>query len=357
MPEESSPTATATSLPTETQSPPNTPATLGVTPRYVLQHNAISRSKHALSTTAQKLAAMAMALLPPALDSLTAAFTYTEFCKAVGYDKGGESFKLFRKALEECMGCYIALETICPQTGKRIWENYTWFLSSRFDEKTGVATMTFSPQLATAIKELKRVYAKIDLHDFGALQSKYALRHLEIAISYMSLKGKNGNNDQAWYFERSVQDLREMFCISDDIYKENRLFRQKVVEEPVKEINKAGIGIKIIPQGIKQGRNLTGFRFDCEQAPRTVQKKGKSNKSKKIDSIHLELPEETPKTACDREVKEYQHLKELYPDEFAGLYAEELARASFMPPESGFRKQAAEAAALCLLREKYGIVK
>jgi hypothetical protein len=76
----------------------NTPATLGVTPRYVLQHNSVSRGAQSLSATAQKLAAMAMALLPPDLSSRTAAFTFTDFCNAVGYERGGESYETFRAA-------------------------------------------------------------------------------------------------------------------------------------------------------------------------------------------------------------------------------------------------------------------
>jgi plasmid replication initiation protein len=203
----------------------------------------------------------------------------------------------------------IAIETINPKSGKKEWERYTWFSYSKLSEETGVAIMTFSQEFASVILDLKRAYAKINLKDIGELQSKYALRIFELATSYSSLKGKDGNEDQIWYFERSVSDLRLMLGVPENAYPETKHFRQFVVEEPVKEINKAGIGIKITP------------------------------------------------TACDREVKEYQHLKELYPDEFAGLYAEELASASFMPPESGFRKQAAEAAALCLLREKHGIVK
>jgi plasmid replication initiation protein len=357
MSEKSSPTATATTLPVETESPPNTPETLGVTPRYVLQHNAISRSIHNLSATAQKLTAMAMSLIPSDFSNRSAAFTFTEFCKAIGYTKSGESFKVFRAAINECMKNSIAIETINPKNGKKEWEGYTWFSYSKLSEETGVAIMTFSQEFAAVILDLKRAYAKINLKDIGELQSKYALRIFELATSYSSLKGKEGNKDQAWYFERSVPDIRLMLGVPENAYPETKHFRQFVVEKPVKEINKAGIGIKITPQGIKQGRKLASIRFECEQAPRTVQKKRKSNKSKKNDSVQLELPEENPKTAYEKTEKEYWHLKELYPDEFAELYAEELARTSFMPPESGFRKQAAKAAALCLLREKYGIVK
>jgi plasmid replication initiation protein len=331
----------------------NTPETLGVTPRYVLQHNAISRSIHNLSATAKKLTAMAMALLPPDLSSLTAAFTFTEFCKAIGYTKSGESFKLFLAALKECVNNSISIEIVSQKTGRKKWENYTWFTSSKFDEDTGVATMTFSPQLAAVLLELKQVYARISLHDLGELQSKYALRIYETAVSYSSLKGKDGNGDTAWYFERSVEELRDMFGVPADTYKETRDFRKKVIEEPVKEINQAGIGLEITAEGIKQGRELAAIRFDCKQTARTLPK----HHGKKQGTPRLEVPERSPKTANQRGEKELEHLAELYPEEFAALYEEELAKPSFLPPESIFRQTSAKAAVTVRLREKYGIVK
>jgi plasmid replication initiation protein len=333
-----------------------TPETLGVTPRYVLQHNAISRSAHNLSATAKKLTAMAMALLPSNLSSLTVAFTFIEFCKAIGYTKSGESFKLFLAALKECVNSSISLEITTEKTGKKKWEHYTWFISSDLDEETGVATMTFSPQLATVIVELKRVYSKIILRDIGELQSKYAIRLFELAISYSSLKGQHGNRDLAWYFERSVQELRFMMGIPEDTYKETRLFRQKVIEEPVKEINRSGIGLAIKTEGVKQGRRLAAIRFDCQQMAHILPQKG--NRRKKSDTTEqLEFPDISRKTASLRKEKELQHLNELYPEEFTALYAQELEKPSFLPPTSNFRKQAAAGAAQARLREKYGIIK
>ncbi|MDR0553475.1 MAG: replication initiation protein, partial [Treponema sp.] len=290
--------------------PANTPETLGVTPRYVLQHNAISRSAHNFSATAKKLTAMAMALLPADLSNLTVAFTFTEFCKALGYTKSGESFKIFLTALKECLNNVISLEIVSPTTGKKKWENYTWFTASVFDEETGVATMTFSPKFAAALQDLKRVYAKIHLQDLGELQSKYALRIFEMAVSYESLKGKDGNKSESWYFERSIPELRFMFGIPEDAYPETKRFRQKVIEEPVEEINQAGIGVKIKTEGIKQGRRLAALRFNCEKAARTIPAKKRGRSGKKAES-QLELPDQNPAKA--RQEKELEHLKELYP--------------------------------------------
>jgi plasmid replication initiation protein len=330
----------------------NTPETLGVTPRYVLQHHAISRSIHSLSATAKKLTAMAMALLPPDLASRTAAFTFTDFCNAIGYDKGGESYKLFKSAVNECMKNVITIE-ISLEKGKKKWEKYTWFSHAAFDEETGKATMTFAPEFAAILLEMKRVYAKINLRDLGELQSKYALRIFEIAKSYESLKGKDGNRDEKWYFERDVQELREMLGVPIDTYKETRDFRKFAIENPVKEINDAGIGLTIATKSVKQGRKLAAVRFDCEQAARTVPKK-----SRKQATPPVTLPEPDPKTAAEREEKELEHLMELYPEEFAVLYEEELNKPHpFLSSANSFRQGAAKAHVLVKLREKYGIVK
>jgi hypothetical protein len=330
--------------------PVNTPETLGVTPRYIIQHNSVSRSAHGLSATARKLTAMAMSLLPADLSSLTAAFTFTEFCKALGMPEGGKTYKIFREAVRECLQCIISLETEPDEKGKRKWKEFTWFTVAEYDEVTSNARMTFSSELAEFLIALKWMYSKINLKDIGELQSRYAIRLFEMAMSYKSLKGKQGNNDQNWYFERPIPEFRKIMGVPEDAYKETRLLRQKVITGPIKEINNAGIGVEIKPEGIKQGRKLVAIRFDCKQAPRTI--RGKKSEAKEA----VPLPESNPKTEELFEEKELEHLKELYPVEFTELYESELAKAPSFLPE-GFKQIGAEGSALMQLKERYGIRK
>lgn len=299
-----------------------------------------------------------MALLPPDLSNLSVAFTFPAFCKALGYTKGGESYRIFIRAVDECMENIITIETEKLIKGKRKWEKYTWFSHSSFDEATGICTMTFSQKLADVLLELKRVYTKINLQDLGKLQSKYALRYFEMAKSYESLAGKDGNQSKTWYFERTVHELRTMLGVPEDAYPETRDFRKKVVEEPVKEINSARIGLEIKTEGIKQGRNLKAIRFDCEKAAPTLPVKRGRGRPKKAAAAtgQLELPEVNPKTAKLRKEKELAHLKELYPDAFAELYAEGLARAPAWAPADA-QQISAEGYALTVLQERHGIVK
>jgi hypothetical protein len=330
----------------------NTPETLGVTPRYVLQHNAISRSAHDFSATAKKVTAMAMALLPSDLSTLSVAFTFPEFCGALGYVKGGASLRIFKDALVECVENIIRIEPPSRKNGPPGLEVHHWFNSAKFDGDSGLCRMTFDQDLADFLKELKRLYAKIDLSDLGRLQSRYAIRIYEIVLSYKSLRGKDGNRENSWYVERTLEELRKTFGIKPEEYKENREFRRRVIEGPVKEINEAGIGVKIRAESIKKGRSITGFRFNSESAPKTTARK-------KGASPQTELPEANPREARNRMEKENEHLKERYPDEFAGLYAGALTKLKPLGGGVGesLRLAAAEASALEALRERHGIVK
>jgi plasmid replication initiation protein len=329
----------------------NTPETIGAIPRYVLQYHAVSRSAHSLSATARKLTAMAMALLPADLASLSVSFTFAEFCVALGVPKGGETFIIFKTAVKECMKSVIEVDGPPNNKGKKPWVMFLWFQLAQFNPDTGVCSMTFDKKLAEFLKELKRLYAKINLIDFGRLQSRYALRIYEFAISYASMRGKDGNHDQDWYFERDIDELRKVLGVPDKAYHEMKRFRQKVIEEPVKEINKAGVGFEISTESVKQGRRLTAIRFNCKQTPRIAFKKKSGKKT-----AATALPEPSPKTAHLQEEKELERLMERYPEEFTALYEEELAKPSFLPADSSFRQTAAKYAALIRLREKYGIV-
>jgi plasmid replication initiation protein len=310
-----------------------------------------------MSATAKKLTIMAMALLPPDMSSLTSAFTFTDFCKAVGYGDGGKEYRLFTEAVDECLKTVVSIETGKVVKGKKSWEKFTWFEYAKFNAETGVCAMRFSKKLADFLKEFKKVYAKINLGDVGRLQSKYGIRYFELARSYASLQGKDGNPSKSWYFERSLQELRELFGISEDAYPQTRDFRKKVIEAPIKELNSAGVGVEIETEGIKAGRYLTGIRFNCQETPRTTKKRRGGPKNETPDQ--RELPYEGEKTALNREDKENEHLKELYPDEFAVLYAEALKK--YKPlgggAGEGLRRSAAELYALEALRERRGIVK
>jgi plasmid replication initiation protein len=147
-----------------------------------------------------------------------------------------------------------------------------------------------------------------------------------------------------------------MLSVPDDSYHETRDFRKKVVEYPLKEINQAGIGLEVTTESIKQGRNLTGIKFNCKKVAKTVSVKGKGKK--KTGAGQLELADPNPKTESQRGEKENQRLKERYPDEFATLYEAALVASPPSFTKSNILgKVAAESEAFIALRKRHGIVK
>jgi plasmid replication initiation protein len=234
------------------------------------------------------------------------------------------------------------------KNGKKIWKEFTWFAVATFDEATGQATMKFSGELAEFLMALKWVYSKISLSDLGQLQSRYAIKLLEMALSYRSLAGKKGNRDGSWYFERGFpEEFRHIMGVGKDAYKDNHLLKQKVIDKPLKEINRAGFGLSIKPTTVKQGRRIVAVRFECAQAGRAAERK----KHKSWEAAPL-----PPDGEALREEKELERLRERHPDEFAEIYQIELARVPAYIPDC-LKLVAAESIALMELKNRHGAAK
>ena len=186
--------------------------TKALTPEYVLQPHAISRAVYRLSATARKLIAMGMSLIPSDLSNLTASFSFNEFCKALGLERGGETYLLIQNAILECVDSKIIIETI------KKWQTFTWIQTAEIDKETNTISITFSTGLADYLLNLKKMYTRLDLTDFGKIQSLYAIRYFELAKSYESLAGKNGNHKSCWYLERTIEELRKILGVEERSY-------------------------------------------------------------------------------------------------------------------------------------------
>jgi hypothetical protein len=237
-------------------------------PEYVIQPNVISQAIYNLGPYARKLVAMAMSLISPKEGDYTASFKVTDFIQAVGLEvrsQGGETKKYIKAAVRECLDSHIEIN---KPNGD--WEGYTWFTKSKLEDFKfewewgwGTIHMTFNPDLGEVIKAFKKAYAKLSLVGLGKLQSRYAIRFYELALSYAGFAGKDGNRPGEWYFEKTLEELRTLFQIGTEKYKVTKDFRVYVIDKPIDEINGAGIGLRIEPQYVRRGKRLIGARFNC----------------------------------------------------------------------------------------------
>jgi plasmid replication initiation protein len=306
-----------------------TPEILGELPTYELKRNAIIRAAYDLSANAQKLTVMAFALLPFDLSVREVSFSFYELCKAMDIPPGGNSYEAFKTATYECKQCIISIEiekSMKKGKIKRIYKAFDYFSYVEVNEEQQRVTMQFSEKLVSALTELKMFYSKIPLQDIGELQSSYAIRLFENAISWRSEAGKNGNKQGEWYFQYPLDDWRFILGVPPEAYKLFDNLKRFVFEKPIKEINNAGLGLELKTQTIKTGRKVTDIRIDCKKVARKVAPcKGRRCKKAVAAEAALELPMDAG-TPASHEEKELRHLSERYPEEFAELYAAEMEK-------------------------------
>ena len=279
---------------------------------FLLQPNIISRSINDVEATEKKLMALAMSYIPYKIENdedYTVSFSISEAIRALDLTDGQNQRLILENAVDKISGSQIK---IALDNGD--WFKYTWFDKASWQPSTKTFTLTFNKTLGDALVQYKKAYSKIDLASLGRLSSKYSIRYFEIGLSYSGNKGINGNKKGTWYFEYSVDQLKQLFSIEKNQYKRTCDFTRRVVYDPIDLLNKAQVGFTIKANPINKGKKLLGFRFVCtesEPAPRKHVLINSANNGKDIYEEEIRLEEE-----------HRERLKELYPDEYLSLLQE-----------------------------------
>jgi plasmid replication initiation protein len=297
-------------------------------PEFVLQPTIISRSMHDLSVTARKLIAMAMAIGTDHNGDYLAVFEVEDFFKTLNLQAGGKQNLALEAAITECANSSIKIKT------EEEWRLWPWVQEINMHKNKSaswkIIRIVFNPKISEVIKNFKKAYSKIDLADLGKLQSRYAIRFYEIALSFSGLAGKNGNEKDKWYFALSLPEMREYFKIDQRKYKLTNAFKNRIIDQPIEEINAAEIGIRIEPEYIRKGKFLIGAKFNCRW---------------------LRQGEPVPVDPATESEKEAEKLKKKYPEEFEIFYQEELKQKNLFPMPRQLQELAASGKAIERLKE------
>lgn len=279
--------------------------------QYLLQPNVISRSINDIEATEKKLMTLAMSYIPQKIvneEDYTVTFTISDAIKALDMTDGQKQRIILENAVDKISGSQIK---IYNDNGD--WFKYTWFDHASWQPTTKTFTLSFNKTLGNALLQYKKAYAKLDLAYLGRLSSKYSIRYFEIGMSYAGNKGINGNKKDTWYFEYSLDQLRQLFSIDDSKYKRTTDFTRKIVYIPCELLNKAKVGFSIDPQPIKRGKNLLGFHFECtasEADPRRRTKGKNSGNSSKDDDLLMQQEQDNIEKLKTRYMAEYLSILE-----------------------------------------------
>lgn len=282
----------------------------------VVQSNSISRGIYSCSSTARKLIAYCILKInhyPENLNSSSypdidvfhhfkSTFTISEFINRLGISKGSNTYKQVKRAVEELSTSVIQVENT-----EEKYKAYTWFSSATYDKTKDLIELDFNPQIGFAILEWKEIkqFSAMNIKTIGEIQSFYALRYFEIACSWYNTKSRYGNKKNEWKFSLSVAEIKTMFKIDKDAYKDRmNNFITKVVKNPIDEINKVNKDFSMSYAKIVENHKTVGFEFTCFQA--------EILKIEKEDS----LEEKKEKQQINDEALEVEYFKNKYPEQW-----------------------------------------
>lgn len=149
-----------------------------------------------------------------------------------------------------------------------------WVSEIAYNDKTTAIDITFAPSVVPLITMLERHFTSYNLEQVAGLNSKYAIRLYEIVIAWKS----NGKTNQI-----GLEQLRDRLGVFDDEYQRMELFKRKVLDKSVAEINEK-TEINLSYEQHKQGRKIVGFTF-------TVKQKSKPKKIKDNTERHPKTPD------------------------------------------------------------------
>lgn len=272
-----------------------------------LQPNQISQGLYKCSPLAKQLLSYVIADLRIMkwsnlnIETYETSFKTSEFVKALGKSRIGTKQKeLIKSALVELQKSYIALDT-----GKK-FETFSWVTHAVYSEVDHKIVIEMNHHLGQALVEYKHGFTQIQLIELGRLQSFYAMRFYEIALSWSGKKGVEGNRKGCWYFEYTVQDIRKTFQIKDDEYSGRMTnFITKVIKNPLDEVNEK-TNLNITFDKIKDGKNVVGFRFNCSEKTEPILITKDMDKEK-VEEVRV----------MNEEAAEIEYFKTQYPEEFA----------------------------------------
>lgn len=143
------------------------------------------------------------------------------------------------------------------------WVNEVEYIEAGEDVSQHTLKIELNQNVLPYARTLQKSFHQFQISQIAKLQGRHALRIFELVSSNMGLAGKGGNPPGVWWFQATIQELRDYLAIAEGEYPRAGNLRSRVIDAPVEEINKAGLGLNIRVEYARQGKFLTGVKFIC----------------------------------------------------------------------------------------------
>lgn len=242
---------------------------------FIIKDNALINASYHLDLIEQRLILLAIAQSRRVGEELTATtklkISVSDYIDT--YSLQGRS--VYENIKKACKTLFERQFTYTEQQEKGVRvATSRWVSEIAYNDKTTAIDITFAPSVVPLITMLERHFTSYNLEQVAGLNSKYAIRLYEIVIAWKS----NGKTNQI-----GLEQLRDRLGVFDDEYQRMELFKRKVLDKSVAEINEK-TEINLSYEQHKQGRKIVGFTFTAKQ----------KSKPKKLKTQEQERDPKTP---------------------------------------------------------------
>ena len=311
---------------------------------FVIQQNIISRSIYSCSPMTRKVLAYTMSLVTQGKIDKKGWVKMdlkdmSDFRDSLGVGKSWRTGEEVKRALKEASRVQVILEDVSDAENEDYrFSAFMWISNIRYNWILGICEIQLNDEMREYSKKALG-HTVMNLMDLGKLQSYYAIRFYEIALSFSGFKGKNGNKKDEWYFEYSLDELRTIFK-TENKYKVTKDFKHNCIEVPLRELNSSDIGLSITAETLKRGRSISGFKLLCKEL-----KRNEKIANPKTYTYYNEEKE------LEKITQENEKLINAYPVQYSTFLEEELAQKELFEVSAELHYIGAEGRAIKRLKE------
>lgn len=164
------------------------------------------------------------------------------------------AYKVLKQAVDDLFERRFSFQFI-NKNGNIEHVKSRWVSEIRYVENEATVKLIFAPAVVPLITRLEQHFTSYELKQVTLLKSRYAIRLYELLIAWRTV-GKTP------IFELS--QFRNQLGIDDNEYQRMELFKRRVLEIAISQINEF-TDITTTYEQHKKGRSISGFSFSFKQ--------------------------------------------------------------------------------------------
>ncbi|WP_180159862.1 replication initiation protein RepM, partial [Acinetobacter sp. YH12062] len=165
------------------------------------------------------------------------------------------AYKVLKDAVNNLFERKFSYVSEYKKTGKTGIVRSRWVSRVFYVDTLAILEITFAPDVVPLVTRLEEHFTSYQLKQVSQLTGKYAIRLYELLIAWREV----GKTPQI-----ELSEFRNRVGVEDNEYQRMELFKRRVLEPSIKQINEH-TDITVTYEQHKKGRAISGFSFKFKQ--------------------------------------------------------------------------------------------